>query len=151
MAAMPKKSVLLERGGFCNCGNLRKATRRVSQLYDAALAPSGLKVTQLSVLAHIGRLEPVSVGDLASSLVMDAGALAHTLKPLMREGYLSTAPDPADRRARLVRLTAQGHAKVSETTARWLHALRNILGDRASAHPAGACRHHAADPDPELE
>ena len=70
------------RKGACNCTALRKASRRISQLYDAALAPSGIKTTQRAILAQVGRSEPATVGELAEALVMDSGALAHTLKPL---------------------------------------------------------------------
>lgn len=125
MADMQKKTLASSRHrGSCNCGTLRKATRRISQLYDAALAPTHLKATQLSILAHIGRCEPVTVGDLAAALVMDAGALAHTLKPLNREGYISSVADPGDRRARLIRLTKRGRAKLDHTTQHWLEAQR---------------------------
>ena len=46
------------KGSGCNCTALRKASRRISQLYDTALAPSGLKTTQRAILAQIGRSEP---------------------------------------------------------------------------------------------
>jgi hypothetical protein len=35
----------------CNCTALRKASRRISQLYEAALAPSGIKAMQRAILA----------------------------------------------------------------------------------------------------
>ena len=35
----------------CSCFNLRRAARRVTQVYDHALAPSGLKATQFALLA----------------------------------------------------------------------------------------------------
>jgi len=38
--------------GQCSCTALRKATRRVSQLYDAALEPCGLRTTQRAILAR---------------------------------------------------------------------------------------------------
>jgi DNA-binding MarR family transcriptional regulator len=106
----------------CNCTALRKATRRISQLYDDALAPSGLKTTQRAILAQLGRSEPVTVGDLAAALVMDAGALAHTLKPLERDRLVAIAIDPDDRRNRLISLTRQGRAKLAETDALWAKA-----------------------------
>lgn len=94
--------------GPCACTALRKASRRISQLYDAVLAPLGLKATQRSILAHLERTGPVSVGRLAELLVMDAGGLAHTLKPLRRDGLLSIDPDPQDRRGRIVSLSNKG-------------------------------------------
>jgi DNA-binding MarR family transcriptional regulator len=48
---------------------------------------------------------------------MDPGALAHTLKPLERDGFVATATDPLDRRSRLITLTPAGQAKLSQTDA----------------------------------
>ena len=108
--------------GRCNCTALRKATRRISQLYDTALAPSGLKTTQRAILAQLGRSEPASVGQLAEALVMDAGALAHTLKPLERDRLIAVTVDPDDRRSRMITLTRQGRAKLAESDALWAKA-----------------------------
>ena len=85
---------------------LRKATRRVSQL-DAVLAPCGLKVSQHSILSHIARAGAPSMTDLARLLVLDRSALAHNLKPLVRDGYVRTTR-PARRRSRRVALTDAG-------------------------------------------
>jgi DNA-binding MarR family transcriptional regulator len=79
--------------------------------------------TQRAILAQIGRSEPVTVSALAEALVMDSGALAHTLKPLERDGLLAVAVDPADRSNRLISLTQQGRAKLAETDA-WAKAQR---------------------------
>jgi DNA-binding MarR family transcriptional regulator len=106
----------------CSCTALRKATRRISQLYDAALAPSGLKITQRAILAQIGRAGSTNVGMLAEALVMDAGALAHTLRPLERDGFVSIDVNPDDRRHRLISLTSAGQAKLAETDALWSKA-----------------------------
>jgi DNA-binding MarR family transcriptional regulator len=109
-------------GSRCNCTALRKATRRISQLYDTALAPSGLKTTQRAILAQLGRSEPTTVGQLAEALVMDAGALAHTLKPLERDRLIAVAVDPDDRRSRMITLTRPGRAKLAESDALWAKA-----------------------------
>ncbi len=120
--AKPKVATVGTEEGRCSCTALRKATRRISQLYDAALAPSGLKITQRAILAQIGRSEPVSVGSLAEALVMDSGALAHTLKPLERDGFVTIAINENDRRNRLIGLTRKGRAKLLETDALWARA-----------------------------
>jgi len=112
--------------GRCSCTALRKASRRVSQLYDTALAPSGLKTTQRAILAEISRSEPTTVGALAEALVMDSGALAHTLKPLERDCLVTIEIDPDDRRSRLITLTAKGRAKLAETDALWAKAQRGF-------------------------
>jgi DNA-binding MarR family transcriptional regulator len=110
----------------CSCTSLRKASRRISQLYDAALAPSGIKTTQRAILAEIARSEPMTVGQLADALVMDAGALAHTLKPLVRDGFASVGIDPEDRRNRLISMTPAGRIKLAESDDHWESAQRGF-------------------------
>jgi DNA-binding MarR family transcriptional regulator len=53
---------------------------------------------------------------------MDRGALTHNLKPLERDGFVDIRIDPADRRNRLVALTAAGRAKLEESAALWKRA-----------------------------
>ena len=107
----------------CNCTALRKATRRVSQLYDSALEPCGLRTTQRSILMQIARSQnPPSLGELAEALVMDRGALTHTLKPLERDRLIEIRVDPEDRRNRLVALTAAGRKKIEQSTVLWKRA-----------------------------
>jgi DNA-binding MarR family transcriptional regulator len=107
---------------LCNCTALRKATRRVSQLYDSALEPCGLRATQRAILNHIARTGTPPIGELADALVMDRGALTHTLKPLERDGFVKISIDPNDRRNRLIALTASGRAKLAESEALWVRA-----------------------------
>jgi DNA-binding MarR family transcriptional regulator len=113
-------------GGRCHCTQLRKASRRISQLYDAALAPSGLKTTQRAILAEISRTEPTGVGALADALVMDPGGLAHTLKPLTRDKLVAIDVDPEDRRNRLVRLTPLGLERLRQSDALWAAAQKSF-------------------------
>jgi DNA-binding PadR family transcriptional regulator len=80
----------------CNCTALRKATRRVSQLYDAALEPAGLKT------------------------------LTHNLKPLERDGLVKITTDPKDRRHRIIALTAAGRARLAQSDALWARAQRGF-------------------------
>ena len=106
----------------CNCTSLRKATRRVSQLYDSALEPCGLRITQRAILNHIARSGTPPLGELAEALVMDRGALTHNLKPLQRDGLVEINVDPDDRRNRLIALTAAGRKKLAESEALWKRA-----------------------------
>jgi DNA-binding MarR family transcriptional regulator len=106
----------------CNCTALRKATRRVSQLYDSALEPCGLRTTQRAILSHIARTGTPPIGELAEALVMDRGALTHNLKPLERDGLVEIGIDPDDRRNRRVTLTAAGRTKLAESEPLWKRA-----------------------------
>jgi DNA-binding MarR family transcriptional regulator len=108
--------------GRCNGTALRKATRRVSQLYDAMLAPVGLRGTQRSLLMHIARAGSPTMGGLAAALVLDRSALAHNLKPLERDGLVAIVVDPKDKRGRLARLTSLGETRLRESEVLWQRA-----------------------------
>jgi DNA-binding MarR family transcriptional regulator len=122
MTGRKDQTARASEGSRCNCTALRKASRRISQIYDTVLAPSGLKTTQRAILAQISRSEPTTVGALAEALVMDSGALAHTLKPLERDRLVAIETDPDDRRNRLITLTPKGRTKLAETDVLWAKA-----------------------------
>jgi DNA-binding MarR family transcriptional regulator len=107
---------------LCNGAALRKATRRLSQLYDTVLAPCGLKLSQHSTLAHIDRAGTPNMSDLARDMVLDRSALSHNLKPLERDGFIELLPDETDKRGRLVALTPAGRNKLAESKALWNEA-----------------------------
>lgn len=112
-------SLTIGDNGRCNNTALRKATRRVSQLYDSILAPTGLRSTQRSILLNIARFGSPTMGELAASLVLDRSALGHNLKPLERDGLVILVVDPEDRRNRLAKLTVKGKTKLQETAVLW--------------------------------
>jgi DNA-binding MarR family transcriptional regulator len=103
----------------CSNGVLRKATRRLGQLFDDVLEPSGLRATQFGLLSQIKQLRAPTIKQLADDLVMDLSALGHTLKPLARDGYIVLTSDVHDRRAKRVTLTLAGETKVAETEMLW--------------------------------
>ncbi|WP_285424442.1 MarR family winged helix-turn-helix transcriptional regulator [Pseudomonas sp. efr-133-TYG-103a] len=123
-----KRSVAIPEGlnippqATCHATYLRKATRRITLLYDALLAPSGLRSTQRSILMQIARCEVASMSELAALLLIDRSALAQNLKPLEREGWVQVQVDSADKRSRLVSLTRAGMDKLLETQPLWQQA-----------------------------
>jgi DNA-binding MarR family transcriptional regulator len=110
--------------GLCNAAAMRKASRRVTQLYDDALAPSGLRSTQYAILSELGRREkvPTSMRELADALVMDRSALGHNLRPLERDGLIVLEASESDRRRQHVVMTRLGKAKYREAREHWLKA-----------------------------
>src|SRR5215471_18043751 len=93
---------------ICNCGALRQAARRVTRLYDEALAPVGLSTNQFSILARLNRVGPSTIQELARLLVMDRSTLGHLLRPLEKRGFVRLEISKSDRRSRVVRLTQAG-------------------------------------------
>ena len=121
----------------CNGSALRKATRRITQLYDAMLAPCGLSVSQRSVLLHISRGDQPTMTELAHAMVLDRSALARNIQPLERDGYLIQTRDSEDGRSRRVELTPAGREKLAESNRLWRRAqdrFEEIYGaERAAA------------------
>lgn len=113
-------------GRSCYCTAVRKASRRVSQLYDLALAPSGLKSTQRAILAQLKRSGPATVGALGEALVVESSGLVRALKPLTRDKLVAVGINPVDRRSRLISLTPAGYAKLKKSAALWEAAQRNF-------------------------
>ena len=133
----------------CACGRLRRAARALTQLYDDAMAPSGLRVTQyslLSVLAHDG---PLRITDLAARQLLDRTALSRNLDPLIERAFVAVTAG-RDARTRDVALTAKGASALKRAEPHWkraqeevarrvgkpkLDALITILGELESLHP----------------
>lgn len=105
----------------CNATAMRKASRRMTQLYDDALEPCGLRSTQFAILAELGRrsLEPPTMRELADALVMDRSALGHNLRPLERGELIALEESEEDRRRRYVVMTPQGKAKLKQAKRLW--------------------------------
>jgi DNA-binding MarR family transcriptional regulator len=117
---MPTKDAL--RTSICNNAALRRAARRLGQLYDDALAESGLKATQGTLLIHVQLLSEPTLKALADELVMDLSALSHTLKPLIRDGLIKIVPDKKDARAKRITLTPAGRDKLELNLKLWSEA-----------------------------
>lgn len=102
----------------CTHFRVRKLSRAVTRLYDAELAPIGIKTTQFSLLAHLAQVEPISPSDLASLMAMDASTLTRNLRPLLNKGW-ATQRMGADSRQRLVSLTTAGASALEEARKCW--------------------------------
>ena len=124
--------------GACNCSTLRKASRHLSQLYDAALAPSGLKSTQAAILMEVERRkdDPPTMHDLAKALVLEQSTVGQNLRPLERDGLIALKQDAADRRRRHVTVTEAGRAKLAMVLPLWAGAQKrfeDFLGSKEAA------------------
>lgn len=102
----------------CTCFNLRKATRAVTQVYDDAMRPAGLRVTQFTLLAYTYAIGPVPLTKLADAMVTDRTTLARNLEPLVKEGFLSIE-NGKDRRSRIISITDDGLGKLTEAYPLW--------------------------------
>ena len=128
-------------GRACAVTPLRLAARRLEQLYDEALASSGLKATQLALIAGIHWLmgaeqQGPTLQDLAARLAVQLSALTHALRPLVRDGIVELRQDALDRRTKHALLTPLGKTRLSEAMVCWAAANDRVeaaLGPAAAA------------------
>jgi DNA-binding MarR family transcriptional regulator len=111
---------------ICNCAALRQAARRVTKIYDDALAPIGLGVNQFSILVRLSLVGSSTIQDLARLLVMDRSTLGHVLRPLEKRGLVKLEVSEQDRRSRMISLTQAGKVAVAKARPRWAAAQRRF-------------------------
>ncbi len=110
----------------CTCLALRQAARRVTRLYDDALAPTSLGVNQYSILARLSQVGPSRIQDLARLLVMDRSTLGHLLRPLEKRGLVGLKVSEQDGRSRVAALTPAGRAVIARGRPLWESAQRRF-------------------------
>ena len=110
----------------CVCSTLRRATRAVTAMYDAALAPSGLRITQLSVLIALARLGPLAVSRLAAEVALDRSTMGRNLDPLERRGLVRIKVGDVDQRERVAHLTVAGERAIEAARPYWRAAQERI-------------------------
>src|SRR3981189_1039691 len=139
-----------DRAGLspCVCSTLRMVTRVVTQLYDDSLRPSGLRVTQFSILAMIARLGEASLRQLEDELAIDQTTLTRSLVLLERDGVIERASHP-DGRIKAMRLTATGRQTLEVAPPLSAQAQAKVLRELGTKAWADAQRrltrlHHVA-------
>ena len=110
----------------CVCGNLRSATRAVTQLFDETFKPLGLRATQFSLLAVNELTGSITITAMADLFTMDRTTLTRNLKPLERQGLLTIEPGD-DKRTREVTLTDQGRQAVADGLPLWEKAQAKMV------------------------
>lgn len=110
----------------CAGYNLRRVSRLLSQAYDDALRPSGLKGTQFSLLANVAGRGRMSITALADVMGMDRTTLTRNLKPLERE-QLVTVLSGTDRRTREITVTKGGKAALELAYPLWQQAQKQAV------------------------
>ncbi|MEG6521979.1 MarR family winged helix-turn-helix transcriptional regulator [Desulfotomaculum sp. 1211_IL3151] len=105
-------------GKTCVCFNLRKASRLLSQVYDQGLKPTGLKVTQFSLMMAVAGNSGITIGKLARPLGMDRTTLSRNARILEKKGLIELG-EGEDRREQLVYLTEKGSSLLLEAIPLW--------------------------------
>jgi DNA-binding MarR family transcriptional regulator len=119
----------------CSCNRARQAARTLTKLYDELMRPSGLLLSQATLLVAIARFgeQGANMARLADVLVMDRTTLTRNLRPLESAGLLRVARAPNDDRLRVLFLTRAGERKIEAAYPLWERAqqvVRKGFGER---------------------
>ena len=115
----------------CTCGELRKAARAITLLYDNAFKSSGLLSTQLNVLQVINKSDSIRISHLAKELGMDRTTLTRNLSVLERQDLINISSGK-DNRTRIVVITHKGRTALAKSIPLWNEVqskLKQQMGD----------------------
>jgi DNA-binding MarR family transcriptional regulator len=118
----------------CICGLVRRSGRILTKKYDHYLKPSGLKATQLGMLANISKNPAVTVSELAKLLLMDQSTVTRNLRVLEKLGYILLEPAISDNRIKRIHVSDSGKSKMDEARPMWERAqleMERILGKKS--------------------
>jgi DNA-binding MarR family transcriptional regulator len=122
----------------CIANRVRLLNRAVSSMYDDALRPYGLRITQMTILVAVSMLGEPRPGDVGRILCLEKSTLSRTLNRLRGRGWIEVLPG-SDARSMRVRVTAKGAAKIRSVSSAWRRTQRRaqqLLGEDA-VHKVG--------------
>jgi DNA-binding MarR family transcriptional regulator len=102
----------------CLCSSFRRTARALSQVYEEAMRPTGLRITQFTILQALARTGEVKQGRLGEILVMDSTSLTRTLRIMLQQGWIAERRGE-DQRERWLKLSKAGETKLKIATATW--------------------------------
>jgi DNA-binding MarR family transcriptional regulator len=110
----------------CVCGSVRKAARAVTKVYDDALRPAGIRITQLGILGVAVRIGPVTVTQLAEATMTDRTTLTRNLKVLEQKDFIRIEAGN-DQREREITVTSQGREALSIAYPIWKEVQSKVI------------------------
>ena len=115
----------------CIAGRLRLVNRVVTNIYDDALRPLGLKISQGNILILTGKMGVASPVQVCEYLQLDISTLSRNVELMRKNGWLEVVPGE-DARSHPFRLTAEGKRLIEKAIPAWEEAqaeARELLGD----------------------
>jgi DNA-binding MarR family transcriptional regulator len=119
----------------CIAVRVRLLNRVITNIYDEALRPLGIKTSQMNILVVTAKLGVARPARVCEFLQMDASTLSRNVERMRANGWLEVVPEE-DARAQPFRLTAQGRRLIERSTPGWQKAQRQaeaLLGEEGVA------------------
>jgi DNA-binding MarR family transcriptional regulator len=114
----------------CIAVRLRMLNRVVTNIYDDALRPLGLKVSQMNILVAAAKIGTARPAEVCDRLQLDVSTLSRNVERMKARGWLEVVPDE-DGRAQPFRLTVQGRRLLERAVPAWRTAqerAKTLLG-----------------------
>lgn len=113
----------------CLCFRSRRTARAITRAYDAALRPTGLQATQVTLMNAIalGPDGAQPMGRLSDFLALELSTLTRNLQALERAHLVKIGRSDTDRRVRIVCLTSAGKVRLTEALPLWQKAHGEIV------------------------
>ena len=127
----PTQAMIDKIAAECIAVRLRMLNRVITNIYDDALRPLDLKVSQMNILvaaAKMGTTRPVAV---CEHLHLDVSTLSRNVDRMKARGWLEVVPDE-DGRSQPFRLTPQGRNLLEKAIPAWSQAqeqVKKVLGE----------------------
>lgn len=118
----------------CAALRARMAARKLTRLYDKALKPTGLKITQFTLLISIEEGKVKSLTQLADALALERSSLVRNVQLLETEGLIESEPSGAGRSLGL-KLTREGRKVLTQALPLWRKAQDEVEGNLGAAWP----------------
>ena len=115
----------------CLAVRLRMLNRVVTNIYDDALRPLGVKVSQMNILVAAGTMGTARPAEVCETLHLDVSTLSRNVERMKARGWLEVIPDE-DGRAQPFRLTNEGRKLLEQAAPAWRKAqkqAKTLLGD----------------------
>jgi DNA-binding MarR family transcriptional regulator len=111
----------------CACTTVKKLSRVLGRVYDSALAPAAINVTQFAVMRCVQRRNGEPLAHIANELEMDRTSLYRAINPMVRDGWMEVA-DGADARSRSAVVTRKGERILAKAAVRWERTQGDLIG-----------------------
>ena len=121
-----KLAVVNQVPATCMGLHVRRASRILTQVYDAAFRPARLVLNQFTLLVAIHLFESVPITRLAQELFTDQTTLTRNIKLLEKRGLVAIHSGE-DRRIRLVSLTVEGQIALEQALPLWEQAQTEVM------------------------
>jgi DNA-binding MarR family transcriptional regulator len=116
----------------CAASLLRRASRTVSNAFDTAMRPVGLRNSQFTVLVALALARQAPVSKLARLLGLDRTTMTRNLGPLERRRLVASVAG-ADRRNKVLQLTPRGRTALARALPVWQATQAGVVKDLGEA------------------